>query len=96
MDAMGPLIYLQGQMEVKTQVEDDTIKAVLRCSQTRLGNAAAHISVERRKCIMKHLNSDLKPLAEGQFPDRGPDLFGKSFRKRAKATANGIKDLKGV
>ena len=28
---------------------------------------------------MKHLNSDLNPLAEGPFPDRGPDVFGKSF-----------------
>ena len=79
MDAMGPLIYLQEQMEVKTQVEGDTNKAALKCSLTLLGNAAAHVSVERRKCIMKHMNSDLMPLAEGPFPDRGPDLFGKSF-----------------
>ena len=68
---MGPLIYLQEQIEVKTQVEDDTIKAALRCSLAHLG---AHISVERRKCIMK-------PLTESQFPDRGSDLFGKSFRE---------------
>ena len=44
----------------------------------------------------KHLNSDLKPLAEAPFPDRGPDLFGKSFGDRAKATADSIKALKGV
>ena len=93
---MGPLIYLQEQMEAKTQVEGDTLKAVLKCSLTLLGNAAAHVSVERRKCIMKHLNSDLKPLTEGPFPDRGPDLFGKSFGDRAKATTNSIKALKGV
>ena len=96
MDAMGPLIYLQEQMEAKTQVEGDTLKAALRCSLTLLGNAAAHVSVERRKCIMKHLNSDLKPLAEGPFPDRDPDLFGKSFGDRTKATADSIKALKGV
>ena len=83
-------------MEAKTQVEGDTLKAALRCSLTLLGNAAAHVSVERRKCIMKHLNSDLKPVAEGPFPDRGPDLFGKSFGDRAKATANSIKAVKGV
>jgi len=95
---MGCLIYLQEQMEAKTQVEGDTLKAALRCSLTLLGNAAAHVSVERRKCIMKHLNSDLKPLrlAEGPFPDRGPDLFRRSFGDRAKATADTIKALKGV
>ena len=79
MDAMGPLIYLQQQMSAKTYVEGDTLKAALRCSLTLLGNAAAHASVERRNCIMKDLNSDLKPLAEGSFHDRGPGLFGKSF-----------------
>ena len=41
-----------------------------------MGNAAAHISEERRKCIM---NRDFKRLAKGQFSDRGPNLFGKSF-----------------
>ena len=96
MDAMGPLIYLQEQMEAKTQVDGDTIKAALKCSLTLLGNAAANVVVERRKCIMKHMNSDLKPLAEGTFPDRSPDLFGKSFGDRANATADSIKALKGV
>ena len=41
-----------------------------------MGNAAAHISEERRKCIMSR---DFKRLAKGQFSDRGPNLFGKSF-----------------
>ena len=45
---------------------------------------------------MKHLNSDFKPLAEDPFSDREPDLFGKSFGDRAKATADSIKALKGV
>ena len=52
MNAMGPLNYLQEQMEAKTQVEGDTLNAALRCSLTLLGNAAAHVSVERRKCIV--------------------------------------------
>ena len=51
MDAMGPLIYLQEQMEAKTQVEGDTLKAALKSSLTLSGNVAAHVSVERRKCI---------------------------------------------
>ena len=83
-------------MEANIQVESDTLKAALRCSLTLLGNTAAHVSVKRRKCIMKHLNSDLKPLAEGPFPDRGPDLFRKSFGDRTKVTADSIKALKSV
>ena len=45
---------------------------------------------------MKHLNNDLKLLAEGQLPDRGLYLFGEGFGARAKATADSIKALKGV
>ena len=45
---------------------------------------------------MKHLDSDLKPLAEGQFPERGPHLLGEGFGARAKASSDGIKALKGV
>ena len=45
---------------------------------------------------MKHLNKDLKPLAEAQFPDRGAFLLGEDFGKRAKITADNISALKGV
>ena len=41
---------------------------------------------------MRHLNSDFKSLAEGEFPDRGPLLFGKD---KAKSTADNVKALKG-
>ena len=45
---------------------------------------------------MKHLNNDLKPLAEGDYPDRGPLLFGEGFAGQDKAAADGIKALKGA
>ena len=45
---------------------------------------------------MKHLSNHLKPLAEAQYPERGPFLFGEGFGTRAKATADSIKALKGV
>jgi len=96
MDAMGPLAFLQEQIDKKAQIDSDTLKSAVKSSLTLLGNAAAHFSVERRKCIMKHLNSDLKPLAETHFPERGPHLFGESFGARAKAAADGIKALKGI
>ena len=61
-----------------------------------LGNASAHFNVERRKALMEHLNKDLKPLAEGEFPDKGANLFGEDFGKRAKSMADNIRALKGV
>ena len=45
---------------------------------------------------MHQLNNDLKLLAEGRFPERGPDLFEKSIWDLAQATDNSIKALKGV
>ena len=54
-----------------------------------------HFNVERRKAIMKHLNTDIKFLAETEFPDGGPYLFGEDFGKRAKAAADDIRALKG-
>ena len=96
MDGMGPLIFLYEQLHKNEPLDSDTLKAAVKCSLSLMANASAHFSTERRKCIMKHLNNDLKPLAEGQFPDRGPYLFGEGFGARAKATADSIKALKGV
>ena len=45
---------------------------------------------------MKHLNTDIKFLAETEFPDGGPYLFGEDFGKRAKAAADDIRALKGI
>ena len=45
---------------------------------------------------MKHLNRDLKPHAEEQYPSRGPFLFGEGFAAKAKATADGTRALKGA
>ena len=45
---------------------------------------------------MKHLNTDIKFLAETEFPDGGPYLFGKDFGKRAKTAADDIRALKGI
>ena len=72
---MGPLIFLYEQLQKNELPDSDTLKAAVKCSLSLMANAASHFSVERRKCIMKHLNNDLKPLAEAQYPERGPYLF---------------------
>ena len=49
---------------------------MVKASLSLLGNAATHFSTESRKAVMKHLNKDLKPLAEAELPKRGAFLFG--------------------
>ena len=95
-DAFGPLVFIQDRLSKGEQIDKATLKAAVKSGVSLLGNATAHFSTERRKCVMKHLNSDLKPLAEGQFPDRGAYLFGDSFGARAKAAADSVKALKGI
>ena len=95
-DAFGPLVFIQDRLSKGEPIDQATLKAAVKSGVSLLGNATAHFSTERRKCVMKHLNSDLKPLAEGQFPDRGAYLFGDSFGTRAKAAADSVKALKGI
>ena len=70
--------------------------AAVKASVVLLANASAHISVERRKGVMKYFNRDLKHLAEEQYPKYSPFLFGEGFACKVKATADGIKALNGA
>ena len=96
MDGMGPLIFLYEQFQKNEQPDSDTLKAAVKCSLSLMASASSHFSLERRKCIMKHINNDLKHLAEAQYPEMGSFLLGEGFGTRAKATADIIKALKGV
>lgn len=92
---MGPLLFLHEHLASESP-DLDRSRSAVKSSLSLLANAASHFSVERRNSIMKHLNSDLKPLAEGDYPDRGPLLFGQGFAGLDKAAADGIKALKGA
>lgn len=93
LDAMGPLTWLLDEKEQGREVDVDS---AVRASLTLLGNASAHFSVERRRSMLKHLNKDLKPLAEAEFPNRGAHLFGEDIGKRAKKMAENVSALKGL
>ena len=95
MDAIAPITWLLEQME-QGPIEEETCKKAVRSSLQLLGNATAHFNVERRKEIMKHLNTDIKFLAETEFPQSGPYLFGEDFGSKAKTAADNIRALKGV
>jgi len=94
MDALGLLLDMLHRAKKGKFTARDLV-ASLEAAIKLAGNAAAHLSVERRKALMRHLNSDLRPLAEDDFSDRGPWLFGKDFASRAKSTADNVKALKG-
>ena len=94
MDSLGPLITVLSQVRKGKCTLKDMIPP-LEAAISLTGNAAAHLSVERRKALMKHLNKDLKPLAEGDFPHHGPLLFGESFASKAKSTVDNVKALMG-
>ena len=94
MDSLGPLITVLSHVKKGKCTAKDLISP-LEAAINLTGNAAAHMSVERRKSLMRHLNGDLKPLAEGDFPDRGLLLFVESFASKAKSTADNVKALKG-
>ena len=94
-DAMGPIAWLWDKMQPGS-VDMNTARSAIHSSLLLIGNASAHFNVERRKAIMKHLNTDIKFLAEAEFPDGGPYLFGKDFGKRAKAAADDVRALKGI
>ena len=77
-------------------LEDEVCKKAACASLHLLGNVSAHFSVERRKEVMKHLNNDIKFLAETEFPQSGPYLFGDDFETKAKTAADNIRALKGL
>ena len=72
------------------------MQKAVRASLQLLGNASAHFNVERQKEVMKHLNNDIKFLAETEFPQSGPYLFGDDFETKAKTAADNIRALEGI
>jgi len=94
-DAMAPIAWLRDQIS-QNEVDEETARSALDTALQLLGNASAHFNVERRKEVMKHLNSDLKYLAAKEFPQGGSSLFGEDFGSKAKAAVEDIKALKGV
>ena len=96
LDAMGPMIWLLDQLDQGKVIDPKPGEGAIKASISLLSNASAHFNLERRKALIKHLNRDLQPLAEGEFPDRGVYLFGEDFGKQAKSMSDNIKALKGV
>ena len=54
MDALGPLLFLYEQLlSDEPELNVDTTRSAVKASVALLANASAHISVERRKSVMK-------------------------------------------
>ena len=78
----GVLLHVLHRVK-KGKCRTKELVALLETAIRLTGNAAAHLSMERRKALLKHLHSDLKSLAEGDFSDHCPLLFGKDFASKA-------------
>jgi len=96
MDALGPLAWIHERLSAEEAADPVQIKEAAKAAIALLGNASAHMTNERRKSILKHLNKDLRPLSGSKFPNRGPFLFGEGFGSAAKKTADNIRALKGL
>ena len=96
MDSLGPLVVLYDHLERGDALSVEDIKAHVKVAISLMGNATAHINMERRKAVMSNMNEHVRPMAQGEFPDRGPALFGRDFANKAKAMADNIRALKAV
>ena len=67
MDALGAVAWLHDVLSKEEQVDCTQVVAAVQTALTLLGNAAAQISLERQKALMKHL----RPLAGACYPKRG-------------------------
>jgi len=71
---------------------------MLQAALHLLGNASNHISVLRRKKVLRDLNPDLQDLAEKEdlYRDAPPLLLGDGFEKTAREYTEGLKALSSV
>lgn len=96
MDSLSPLVVLYDQLDRGNALSVEDIKAHIKVAISLIGNATAHVNTERRKAVMANMNEHVCPMAQGEFPDRGPALFGRDFANKAKAMADNIRALKAV
>ena len=82
-DAAGPLTFLLSEIQAGRPVPANKSLKAIQTALCCVGNAFAHLSVERRKCILQHLNKQLVPMSEEEYPVDGT-LFGPEFGKKAK------------
>ena len=90
--AAGPLSFLLSELQAGRPVQAYRALQAVQTELCCVGNAFAHLSVERRNWILQHLNKQLVPMVEEEFPADGI-LFGPKFGKKAKERVDAIKSL---
>ena len=91
-DVARPLSFLLSELQAGRPIQADKALQAVQTALCCVDNAFAHLSVERRKWILQHLNKRLVPMAEEKFPADGT-LFGAKFGKKAKERVDVIKSL---
>ena len=94
LDAVGPLASIledasTGELTMKGTV--DAVQTALKL----LGNASMNLNRERRKNVIRDLNTNLEEMAEDDslFVDAAPQLLGDGFTKKAKERDDELKCL---
>ena len=91
-DAVGPITFLLGELMQGRDIPKDKAIATLQAALCCIDNSSAHLSVERRQCILRQLNPKLVPLAEEVFENDGK-LSGDGFGRCAKDRMDAIHSL---
>ena len=93
LDAASPLVMLLERDE-EFQLPAEAIQ-MIQASIVLMGNASFHHSTERRRGLLQHLNPQLKQLvAESDFMEAAPMLFGENFGTIAKQRLEAAAALK--
>ncbi len=94
LDTVGPLASIledasTGELTMKGTV--DAVQTALKL----LGNASMSLNRERRKNVIRDLNTNLEEMAEDDslFVDAAPQLLGDGFTKKAKVRDDELKCL---
>ena len=94
LDAVGPLTFLQEELE-KGTLTPQTTREAAQMALRLLGNASCHISADWRKNVLGDLNPRLTDMADEdkQYREAPPNLFGDGFAKKAKERDEELKAL---
>ena len=91
-DAIGPLAFLLDAIHQSRELSQEDIVEALQSAISLVGNAHCALNMERRRCILNQLNTQLVPMAEEVESGEG-SLFGSDFGKKAKERMDSIKSL---
>ena len=94
LDAAGSLVAAMEELTVLDKPDPEVVLSAIQQALMFVGNASAHLNLERRSKALSHLNLDLKSLVEDEeFSPAASYLFGPGFEKKAKERLEAVECL---